>query len=215
MFIERYDGSRWRSFALRDRGVLVFTSRGQELLSNNPLLRSILVGYKNEAVNNRTDEFRRWFRAGGNSDVYTLNSTPLVIKEASTAHSVWSALDRMDYLHGICLRSLPNYVRVPDHYAALYSKNLKKQYLVIQKVNDGITVADLINGVVSVDSKEKELAMRDFGGLEEQVIKAIDKSPGRDAMPKNLLPDWDAGNVVVDFDTSTRLKPFTYWIIDQ
>lgn len=223
-YIERYDGSRWRRFDLQERGFLVLTSRGQELLSHNPALRKGLLGYKNEAKNNNEGGIRKWFKAGGNGDVYLVGNTPLVIKEASTAHSVWSAMDRMDYLYGICARYLPKYIKVPDHYGILTAPDLKRQYLIMQKVNEGLTVADLENGLyTTVQTYLKDLAIREFKGsdserkpsLEARVREAIEKTPGKEYMPKNLLPDWDAGNVIVDFDTPNKEMPFTFWIIDQ
>lgn len=215
-YLERYDGSRWRRFDLHEGGFLVLTTRGQELLSHNPELRKKLLGYRNEARRGENSEHRKWFKAGGNSDVYTLGDYPMVIKEASTAHSAWSALDRMDYLFGICVRSLPPHIRVPDHYGVLTSRNLRKQYLLIQKVNDGLTVADLVEGDAFAPRPYlKDLVLREFDGLEDKVKKAIDKTPGRQYMPTNLLPDWDSGNTIVDFDTPTTTMPFTFWIIDQ
>lgn len=219
-YIERFDGSRWRIFTLPSGGRVVLTSRGNEILSYNPQLRHVLMEYKRDAQTRNENGLRKWFRAGGNSDVYTVGNTDLVVKEASTSHSVWSALDRMDYLQGIAVRHLPTYIRVPDHYGIVFPRNgghFNRQYMLIQKVNEGLTVADLKNKDVKVDMPEwmKELALKEFETLEEKVQEAIDKATGRDFMPKNLLPDWDAGNVIVDLSTPRKEMPFTFWIIDQ
>lgn len=215
-YIERFDGSRWRKFDLNRGGVLILTTRGQQLLSFNPQLRHSVLDYRNDARANIEGYIRKWFKAGGNSDVYSFNGHPILVKEASTAHSLWSALDRMDYLYGICEKFLPPHIKVPDMYGILYAPDLKKQYLLMQKVNEGLTVADLIkNGYPEMDNDLKSKVIEEFQGLEDRVRQAIEVAPGRQYMPKNLLPDWDAGNVVVDFSTPTKEIPFTFWIIDQ
>lgn len=215
--LDRYDGSRWRLFELPSGGKLVLTARGSELLSFNPTLRHTLLDYRREARSNQAHSARQWFRAGGNSDIYQVGQSGMVIKEASTAHSVWFALDRMDYLEGICRRHLPSYIRVPDHYGVLIPGSGARQYLLMEKVNEGLTVADLKEGVNGVDMPDwmKKLAIKEFEGLETKVKEAIDKATGRNFMPKNLLPDWDAGNVIVDQSTPRKDMPFTFWIIDQ
>ncbi len=217
-YLERYDGSRWKKYETPTGGVLILTTRGQELMSYNPILRKKIIDYKNLVKDDAENDLRKWFRAGGNGDVYTLGEDPLVVKEASTAHSLWSSLDRMDYLHGICLKQLPAHIRVPEHYGIFFSRSprVRRQYSLMEKVNDGLTVADLINGQgTNWPLKEREQAMSEFQGLEEVVRDAIKKAPNRDMLPGNLLPDWDAGNTIVDFYTPTRAKPFTFWIIDQ
>lgn len=216
-YIGRYDGSRWRQFNLGDGGKLILTSRGQEMLAYNPKLRQILLSYKNEARSNREGDIRRWFRSGGNSDVFTVSKEEFVVKETSTAHSAWSALDRMDYLHGICMKFLPAYIRVPDHYGILFAHDLRRQYILMQKVNDGITVADLLNGdiLLGVSPGLKRLAIAEFQGLKEKIEQAIERAPGRENMPNNLLPDWEPNNIIVDFTSPNKWMPFTFWIIDQ
>lgn len=215
-YIERFDGSRWRSFDLGNGGTIILTHRGQEILSYNPKLRRDITNYKNEAREYREGDFRKWFRAGSNSDVYSFGGHPMVIKEASTAHSVWSSLDRMDYLYGICQKFLPSYIKVPDHYGILFAPNLRKQYVLMQKVNDGLTMADVLeNHAEGLSEESKNLVVNEFRNLEDKVRNAIERAPGREMMPKELLPDWDAGNVIVDFDSHIRDMPFTFWIIDQ
>ncbi len=86
----------------------------------------------------------------------------------------------------------------------------------MQKVNEGLTVADLLNDTNgNINEGLKKLAIMEFQGLEDKVRNVIDSAPGRDQMPRELLPDWSAGNVIVDFTTPTKEMPFTFWIIDQ
>ncbi|MBI2329948.1 hypothetical protein HYU94_00990 [Candidatus Daviesbacteria bacterium] len=214
--IKRYDGSSWRAFHTPDGTHLIVTQRGLELLKFNPALRKAILNYRDDAnpFSHSTTGARTYFKAGGNGDVYNLDSYPILIKESFSQHSLWSALDRMDHLHGICIRYLPPSIRVPDQYGVLFSRKSPKEYLMMQKINEGLTVADIINGY-SVGKSLREVILREFSTLREKVEAAIKVKDGDSGIYSNLLPDWDAGNILVDLGTKTKDYPFTFWIIDQ
>jgi hypothetical protein len=130
-FMPRFDDSQWRIYDIQ-RGKVVLTENGQKLFDHNPDLRAILGEYRHDLLNpSQMPIARRPFKHGGNSDVFEVGNTNLVIKEAKNTQSIWSALDRMDYLYAVCQRSLPPYVRVPEHYGALFSADLSRQYLLM------------------------------------------------------------------------------------
>lgn len=214
--IKRYDGSTWRAFHTQDGTHIVVTQRGLELLKFNPALRKTILNYRDDGnpFTQSTTGIRKYFKAGGNGDVYNLNDYPILIKESFSQHSLWSALDRMDYLHGICIRYLPPFIRVPDQYGVLFSRKSPKEYLMMQKINEGLTVADIIDGY-PVDESLKEVILREFSTLKEKIESAIKVNNGDQGISSNLLPDWDAGNTLVDLGTKTKDHPFTFWIIDQ
>lgn len=213
--VERFDQSKWRIFPLR-RGAVVVTASGQKLFEEQPAFRSLLRDYRTDIRNqgHTSPMQRQYFNHGGNSDVYTVGSTPLVVKETSTDHSTWLALDRMDYLYNICNTDLPPHVRVPEHYGAIFSGELKKQYLLMRKANDGVTVEDVKDSPTH-QNDTKAMVAAEFGKLKKLLDNAINKFKEKTGLQKNLLPDWHEGNVIVDFSTSTQKVPFTFWIIDQ
>lgn len=133
--IKRYDGSAWKGFHTQEGTHIILTQRGVELMKFNPDLRKAVLLYRDNAnpLNLAPQNTRTFFRAGGNGDVYSLGAHPILIKESFSQHSLWSALDRMDYLHGICLRHLPSHIRVPDQYGVLLSRKTRKEYLMMEK----------------------------------------------------------------------------------
>lgn len=209
-YIERFDGSKWRIFYLSS-GIVVLTSSGQELLENlyGRTLLSLLRMYRKDAEVN-TSNVRHYFRSGGNSDVYDLDGKPIVIKETIRGTSAWSSLDRMDKLYWLCESFLSPLVRVPKHYALVSSRQLPREYLIMEKANKGITVeearemslyhqyTDLINGLVAkVRAEILQLSKTYFP-------------------EENLLPDYHEGNIIIDFDAPVSQNiPFSLWIIDQ
>lgn len=222
--IPRYDGGNWRTFQFRNGSKLTLTSRGQELLKYNPDLRRVLHGYKDEATasntksSNEDELIRNFFRPGGNSRVYKVSDYELLVKEAKkgTRPSLEVALDSMDYLYGACLQYLAPYIRVPDHFGLFIAAETGVEYLLMQKINSGITVKDVIRGRVSVNEEIVKLVEEDFNGLKPKVLDAVQKVRQRFDIPfKNLLTDWTDENVLVDLTTQPRKKPYTLWIIDQ
>lgn len=223
--MRRYDGSQWRQFDSKTGSQTVLTSRGQELLKYNPELRGLLAAYRDEAVavlNGKGSEFssqvRRYFRTGGNSRVYKIGDTELLVKEGIKKNrpSLWKALDSMDYLYGVCLKHLDPYVKVPDHYGLFIPKGYQTEYLLMRKINSGITVEDIVKGRVRVDERIKDEVVQDFSDLKPKVLGAIQKTRQNQAIPyRNLLTDWTDRNVLVDLTTRAREKPYTLWIIDQ
>lgn len=223
--MQRYDGSQWRKFDFNTGGQVVLTSRGLELLSYNPGLRHLLQEYRDEAVavingnlSESSSQVRSYFRTGGNSRVYKVAGSELLVKEGikETRPSLWKALDSMDYLYGVCLKHLDPYVRVPDHYGLFIPADYQTEYLLMRKINSGITVQDVVKGRVLVDEGIKAEVAQDFLDLKPKVLGAIQKTRQNQSIPyRNLLSDWTDRNVLVDFTTRAKDKPYTLWIIDQ
>ncbi|MAG59378.1 hypothetical protein CMO96_01125 [Candidatus Woesebacteria bacterium] len=213
---DRFDRRRWRLFWI-EGGTAVFTSSGRKLLFGDTNLRREFGKYKNELeTRSGNPEFRRWFKSGGNSDVYTLGDHPIVIKEGQPGKSLWSALDRMDYLHWVCEEFLPPHVRVPDHYGGIFSRRLKIEYLIMEKINDGITVEDVVhNGQLQIDPEIREAVKDTFSEAKVMLDRSIQQQSLEELIGMELLPDWHEGNVLVDFENPKGKVPFTLWIIDQ
>lgn len=145
--------------------------------------------------------------------VYDVGDTGLVMKEAGNEQSIWFALERLDYLYGICEQSLPPHIRIPEHYGALFSRNLDKQFLLMEKVNNGLTVQDVLND--ESEPEKAELVEVLFDSAKPLLDKAIAAHATDDGYPHSLLVDWHEGNVIVDFGKPAGEYPFTLYIIDQ
>lgn len=212
--IERFDGSKWRIFDLSNHGKLVLTTRGGNLFRNNSDLWRAINQYRHD-IKDHTSSVRKYFRSGGNSDVYSVGEHPLLIKETFSAHSAWSSLDRMDYLYGICEGFMPPHINVPMHYGILFSQKMTRQYLLMHKVNDGTTVADVYNGIYPVKPSLRRTVLEEYDKAEMLIKRYIDTQLNQEECFTNLLPDWERNNVVVDFDQPIGTYPFSLWIIDQ
>lgn len=214
--IERFDGSCWHIYHLPNGGVAVVTEKGREIGKDLDIL-AILNQYKQDATNHRQDgnaNRRKWFDHGGNSDVFEVKGTEVVVKEASTSQSVIQALDRMDYLHRICEQELAPNIRVPDHYAAISSSALDRQYLIMKKANAGLTVEDILQG--EFDDQLKVEVETDFSNANSAIKQIVQEYYDQGLIPyDNLTPDFNAGNVIVDFTIPTEDRPYTLWVIDQ
>lgn len=212
--MSRFDGSLWTRFKI-DGGFVVFTEEGQKLLSGDRSLRRVLSLYREDIEQKRGDRgvVRRWFKAGGKSQVYTVGDYPLVMKEASYISPAWDALHRMDYLHHVCQKALHPAIKVPVHYAAVISTRLKSQYLLMEKVNDGLTVEDVLDSDAYEDYHK--IVEKEFGKARRLINDAIGAVPDRANWPADLLPDWAEKNVIVDFSLPVEGLPFTLWVIDQ
>ena len=234
-FMDRFDGSKWRRFDISG-GSVILTAEGQRITQQQPEVLRALRQYKidiKESVRPETARRRYYLKSGGNADIFNVIGTDLVVKENSpnSSYSLWSAIDRMDYLYSICESCLPPHIRVPKHLAVILSRDLQKQYMVIEKINAGLNVADILNpdidpitvstivehfkGQMSFD-QIKNLIVKKYLEAKELLDVANQQCYQQGIVPfDELLTDWARGNVLVDFDTPTPDTPFTLWIIDQ
>lgn len=235
-FIDRIDEHKWRVFEIGG-GYAVITQEGQNLIKERPEVLKRLREYKFEAsgfVAPEDAKSRSYLKSGGNSDVYSLVGQDIVIKEASRASgfSVELSLERLDYLYSICEKELFPEIRVPKHFGAIVSRDLKKQYLIMEQINAGLSTADILNP--DIDPKTQNVVMQHFKGnksfgeikhfvescyddAKDKLDKLIGKYYSEGKIPTDdLLTDWAYGNVLVDFDNPiSEEKPFTLWVIDQ
>lgn len=218
-YIDRPAHSQWRVFNIA-RGQAVVTAVGQEYIHNDPSLLFAFRTYKQD-VTDHTNNSRQWLKSGGNSDVYTLDHPAnVVVKEQSTAQSLWSALNRMDHLYHLTTEYVdPNVVRVVKALGAVFSGQLRRQYLVMEKINSGLTVEDVKEGRYQQEygytNEERNQILAQFEEAKRQLDGAIAKHAQGDAADMNLLPDWHEGNVLVDFTTPTEQKRYSMVLVDQ
>jgi hypothetical protein len=217
---------------------LVVTGRGRELIETQPevlrdihayRMRAIAQASGNRALSAQAPEYsRKHLASGGNSDVFTVNDK-LVMKEAANTQSVAYALERMDTLCDVMEgeNGVPRWIDIPSHYGMLSSPKLSKQYLLMQKIDAGLTVEHVLSGRASTTVQNELLAER-FGtltdlGREELQHRFADAGRiltnslvGCDLDPAQYMPDWHEGNVLVEpLRVPVGRSPFKFWVIDQ
>jgi hypothetical protein len=232
--VDRFDGAKWKMFELPQGGHVVVTSRGQELVAMAPEFLKVLREYKQAASKHLENRVRSYLAHGGNSTVYEVGEYKIVVKEQHSGQSLMSSMERMDLLQYIIQKyHLPRWIDLPDHYALIESPHLDHQYLIIQKVDAGLTVADLEN-FPQIRPEKLALVNKMFPGLNEQAVKqvieqvtearkllegAIKKAEQEETeinFPNSLLNDWQTSNILVEpLKTPIGGKKFKLTIIDQ
>ncbi len=234
---EQPDGAHWQIYHI-NRGFIALTSRGQELLSTRPGVWPALHAYRQAVTEKGMGKTalpgalgtRAYFASGGRSDVYELQPG-LAIKEANNEQSVWNALLRMDTLCSVIEGGLPRWLDIPTHYGALVSSNLGTQFLLMQKIDSGLTVQDVHSSVIerhlmsdmkleqvrrefgSVSNRDHEVIMNRFAESEALLRKGLISNG---LMPEDYLPDYHPGNVLVERShTPVGGSDFKLWVIDQ
>lgn len=233
----RPDGANWHIYHL-ERGFVALTSRGRELVHDDPDVLHALHAYRQAVVGAgiggaalaEDTGVRNYFASGGNSDVYSVNSH-LAIKEAINEQSAWSSLQRMDQLCSVIEERVPRWINIPVHYGLLTSANLQRQYLLMQKVDSGITVADINTRVTephTMSDVKRGHVEREFGTitpeehteimerytLAEVLLRSALKHDGLE--PDDYMTDFHTGNVLIERSrTPVAGSDFALWVIDQ
>ena len=205
------DSISFRQFDI-EGGHIVLTEEGNTLLHNKDVLDR-LRKYINELTTpNESLEpsSRIYFREGGNAHIYILSDLPLAIKEMSNSKSMVATLTKLEVLRKAS-KYFPQYIKVPAHYGVLSSSRLSKEYLLMQKINDGLNVWDIIEQPNRF-GEAGTLAIEQFNKAKTD-IRNILISQGLD--PEVYMADWKEENVLVDFSLPSPSLPFTLWVIDQ
>lgn len=219
VIIDRPANKHWRVFDIA-RGQVIITAAGQEYIHDDPSILFAFKSYRND-IGAHTADTRQWLKSGGNSDVYSLiHPSNVVVKEQSTAQSVWSALNRMDHLYHLATDYIdPNVIRVVKGLGAVFSGQLRRQYLIMERINSGLTVEDIrerrSQEEYGYTDEERELILVQFEDAKRQLDKVIAEHAEGDAAQMNLLPDWHEGNVLIDFTTPTELRRYSMVLVDQ
>jgi hypothetical protein len=223
------DGAVWEYYDL-EQGHLVITGRGRELARNNPGVFSDIQQYR-QAVMRRGDarfkpNTREHFASGGNSDVYSMGG-PLAVKEATNSQSLLFALERMDRLHNVMEKGVPRWIDMPAHYGMLIGKHLSRQYMLMEKIDTGVTVEHVLSNGGTTEIQRQKVRER-FSNLTDDQRTTI--SAGFDRAgdilhsaleaesldPKQYMPDWHEGNVLLEpLPVPVGDSHFKYWVIDQ
>lgn len=225
--MERPDGAEWHIYHTDD-GIVALTSKGRESLDLDTWrnLREYRKKVMGQTALDGDPQVRRYFVSGGNSDVYHLNDR-LVVKEAKPTGSVFYSMERMDTIYDIISTSMPRWIDMPAHYGFLQSRHLNHQYLLMERVDSGLTVQDVIDPEIP-NNRQRDAITREFGMVtpEDQievkrrfeVAKEILTTAVEAAgyQPDDLLTDLHEGNMLVErLRTPVAGSNFKMWVIDQ
>jgi len=140
------------------------------------------------------------------------------------------AMQRMDRLYTIMKgRDVPKWIGMPEHYGFVDHRDLPAQYLIVQKINSGITIQDLLDYPDQPDdSPRKQLILKTLGPLDEskidhinndfknmrEIITAAVEHAGQS--PKDYIVDWHAANVLYEKQPYPIAgRRYKLWLIDQ
>lgn len=203
------DNIHYRQFDIKG-GQILLTAEGDKLLHSRSILSKLQKYLEEIRTKNSHPDSRIYLREGGNGRVYLVGDLPLAIKEMSNSKSTESTLARLEILRRAS-KAFPAHIKVPIHYGILSTGILDKEYLLMEKINDGLNVMDII------DQPERfgdagTLAIKAYNKAKDEVIVSLTEQ-GLD--PDLYIEDWKEENVLVDFSKPSSPLPFTLWIIDQ
>lgn len=205
-----YQGIPLRKFDI-SRGHVLLTREGNTLLHDRTVLQKMHSYIEEAKTPDLSDPATRiYFREGGNGFIFLVGDLPLVVKEQSNSRSMEPFLIRMAQLEQMSAE-FPPYIQVPKHYGILYSDRLAKEYLLMQKINGGLTVYDIMERPDHYGDAGKR-AVEKYEGAYDQISTVIS---GHGLSPEQYLGDWKEENVLVDFSQPRGSLPFSLWIIDQ
>jgi hypothetical protein len=231
---EKFDGSMWRNYESADN-LIVLTGVGRKLIAGSNLA-PLLHGYIDELLDTepQPNPTNRTFLAeGGNAQVFTVGNTELVVKEKKpgTNEQLLPALERMDKLMFAIENNCPRWIDIPKHYGVILpKKDRKREFMLIEKIDEGITVGDILYHDQPREPHLSESLLRNFGPVTPELKQDINKRwellkvEVRKALmaehmnPDELLPDLDHNeyNILVEHaDNPIAGSPYKFWIIDQ
>ena len=233
--ITQDDGAKWRQFDI-EGGVVILTSAGQEFVQDTNIkevlrdLKQYRKEVEGEAIDSK-ESTRLEMANGGNGTVYALGDKDVAIKESNSSHSLYSAMYRMDHLSHIVETSMPHWISVAKHYGIITSNKLDKEYLFMEKIDNGITLED-IEGYVkhgkgrfpkmqqSIQTIFGEITTEDLEEIKAQRTEFIERmgtyADENGVRVESLIPDPNPANILVTpLRTPIGGKKFKLWVIDQ
>jgi hypothetical protein len=232
---EQFDGSIWRQYETPDYRILL-TGVGRRLFATrrmHRLLGPYIADYLRD--NKDPDSHRPFLSEGGNAKVFSLTED-FVVKESlpRSESSLFASMDRTDRLKDSVEKHCPRWIDIPDHYGAMISRsNIHKQFMLVQKIDHGVTVGDVINyqegeinrstgGALAYDSLEKfgeitpQLKAEVFDRFDRMKIILADAVREEGLDVERFLPDINTNpyNVVLEkLDTPEAGSFVKYWVI--
>lgn len=245
--IIRPDGDVWYKAHKYCADVLV-TSKGNDILINDPQIENDVELYIQLALQDQNKDvkkssiaanrgIRSYFSEDTNGIVYNLNQRKygdkILVKETN-GHSMQNALYRLDRIKQIIdsRRSqgkFPLWIDVPDHYGLVTGRTLPSQFVLMQGIDAGINVRDVIKDFNALNGIERFGVETSLGIVNDKVIEEVSIgyalaehllkeaiAEETQQVPTELLSDWHEGNVVLEkLAKPLERSNFRYWVIDQ
>lgn len=236
--VTKPDGAQWRQFEI-EGGVVLITSSGQEVIKSNNFgsISKLLRQYRQDITQRSQQGIGRQYLAnGGNGEVYSLGESTVAVKESRSNHSLYYALERMDHLSHVIETELPHWISVVPHYGLITSRELDREYLFMQKIDNGISLEDLVQYVERGSARTNELTnsvkeffpninTEDIEEVRSQVqemkdkLKAYaqtDEARANGDTYESLMPDPNFANILITpLKTPIGGRRFKFWVIDQ
>lgn len=225
---------------LRDPDSLSFaiiTAAGSELLKNEGETLSLLVRKYRAAKLGRFALFhsnstiRHELGRGKEAVVYEMGERFAIREEPGITeeHTAISKLERMNSINSLMEHSLPRWLSLPKHYGLLVDDKTQTTYTLMERINGGVTVEDIINYPNLLSPEKIKTVRNDMGNyigdakkkvplLFEKAYEILSgeiKSKGHE--PSHLLTDWKPRNVIVEGHFMSPIAGSNYRlnVIDQ
>lgn len=229
---EKFDGSVWRLYESPE-SLILLTGQGRRLMVGDAigcLIRDYSVDYADGIEGKQ--ETRRFIAEGGNARVFGMKDSGFAVKEKRPGgESLFESLNRMDLLYHAVTEHCPGWIGIPKHFGIFAQKDdLQKQFLLMEKIDDGVTVGDILHFDMPREAHLQASADRLHGPINEKLIsetkKRFEAIKGhlRKALlseylnPDQYIPDIDNNpyNICVEpLETTAGRHETKYWVIDQ
>jgi hypothetical protein len=238
--VDQESGARWAVYSDPNHveGFTILTDAGVALMGerrNNPI-RGLIRQYRAAEIGSiallgEDPDMRQELGTGQEATVYSMG--PYAVREVQGVPGLFKALgelQRMDAINDVIEHGLPRWLTLPAHYALHADPKRQKTYTLMDRVNGGLTVEDVIkypdipeqrakmfeaafgSSNSSGDSAQEKVPQL-YDEAYEVLAEAIRKS-GRD--PSNYLTDWKPRNALVEkLKTPVAGSKFHLSIIDQ
>jgi hypothetical protein len=240
--IHQFDKAIWRRYDFPD-GTFLLTAEGREIVRNAGM-GNIIRAYAKAAASGEADDPNRQYLAhGGNAQVFSVGDKGLVIKERRVGgkypgEEIEPALQRMDELLHVIQSECPHWIGMPKHYGIYKDKATEKEFLLMEKIDSGVTVGDILDyGSNPREAHLEEAVAKMFGPvtpeLKQEIREQFDKMieelnnalMARSLDPDDYLPDLEEKRngkfenrenvLVTPVNPPIAGKRFKFWLIDQ
>lgn len=215
--IEQPDGARWNVFHDGEDPAryAIFTSAGREVMLRDPSFNTLMGQYRALAsgeltatANAADQDIRNLLGHGKEAHVYTMGRR-FAVRETPGVDNFYKgtgALEMMNVVAGIIDLGTPRWLRTPEHFVRLSDPETERVYTVMRRVNDGITVEDIVkypdtDHAEAVERHFKEVtpetidtALRLFGRAHSILARLIEYAG---LEPTSVLTDWKTRNVLI------------------
>lgn len=236
--VDQESGARWDIYERPNdpRAFTIITSSGREIYDDptkaaelSTLLEKYQLTEEGGDDTNNPEGMRFKLGEGQEATVYSMG--PYAVREEYGIKDVYVAigqLQRMNAINGVMEQGLPRWLNLPPHYAMHTDPIRQKTYTIMQRVDGGLTVEDVLDFPDVSDQKLRLISsVMDAAEMRIAAPKIRDKfdeaytiiadaliAKGLD--PEHYLTDWQPRNVLVaKLKTPVAKSDYSLNVIDQ